>query len=131
VSNRLVSRAPSLVVAASCVALEGLTALGLGGFVAVETVVGAPSDVMTSIGVAGFGLLVGAALLWVGWGLLTAERWSRAPAVLTQILALPIAGTVIQSDQPAIGVPLIVVALVALVAILAPPTTRQLYGDDS
>ena len=74
---------------------------------------------------------MGAGLLWVVWGLVTGERWSRAPGVLAQIFALPVGGTVIQSGQPAIGIPLIAVALVGLAGLLAPPTTRVLYGDDA
>ncbi|GAA2902905.1 hypothetical protein GCM10010517_68840 [Streptosporangium fragile] len=123
------NRPMTLTVAAAVMALEGLTALLLGGYVGVETVIGAPSDLTSSIAVAGFGLLIGAALLWVGWGMLRTERWTRSPGVLTQIFTVPIAVTLIQSDQQAIGIPLIAVAVIGLVALLSPPTTQALYGD--
>jgi hypothetical protein len=42
-----------------------------------------------------------------------------------------VAVTLIQSDQPLIGIPLIVVALIGLGTLLAPPTTHALYGDDT
>ncbi|MFB9200613.1 hypothetical protein ACIBIZ_05875 [Nonomuraea spiralis] len=120
----------SLLVAAVVVAVEGLIALGLGVYVAVETVVSTPDNVTTALAESAFGLLVGAGLLWVAWGgLLRAERWGRSPGVLAQIFLLPVGVTLIQSDQPQIGVPLIVVALTGLVALLAPPTTHALYGD--
>lgn len=119
----------TLTVAAAVMALEGLTALLLGGYVAVETVIGRPSDLMSSIGVASFGILLGAALLWVGWGMLRSERWTRSPGVLAQIFCVPISVTLIQSDQQAIGIPLIAVAVIGLVALLSPPTTEALYGD--
>ncbi|MDF5756489.1 hypothetical protein [Spongiactinospora sp. TRM90649] len=120
----------SLVVAAVILAVEGLVAFVLGCVVGVLTVTSRPSDLVTSIVVAAFGLLVGAGLIWVGWGLFTAQRWGRSPAVLTQIIAVPVAITLIESGQPAMGVPLIVAAAVAAVGLLAPPTTRALYGDD-
>ncbi|MFF0864729.1 hypothetical protein ACIBK9_41570 [Nonomuraea sp. NPDC050227] len=120
----------SLLVAAVVVALEGLIALGLGIYVAVETVVSTPDSLTTAIAESAFGLLIGAGLLWVAWGgLLRAERWGRSPGVVTQIFLLPVGGTLIQSAQPLIGVPLIVLALTGLGALFAPPTTHALYGD--
>ncbi|MEV4804205.1 hypothetical protein AB0K18_29730 [Nonomuraea sp. NPDC049421] len=120
----------TLLIAAAVVAVEGLVALGLGVFVAVETLTGRPDDMTTAVAEAVFGLLVGAGLLWVAWGgLFQMERWGRSPAVLTQIFMLPISVTLIQSDQPQLGIPLIVVALAGLVTLLAPPTTHALYGD--
>ncbi|MEV4565951.1 hypothetical protein AB0K12_19495 [Nonomuraea sp. NPDC049419] len=120
----------TLLIAAAVVAVEGLVALGLGVFVAVETLTGRPDDMTTAVAEAVFGLLVGAGLLWVAWGgLFKMERWGRSPAVLTQIFMLPVSVTLIQSDQPQLGIPLIVVALTGLVTLLAPPTTHALYGD--
>ncbi|MFG1944930.1 hypothetical protein [Nonomuraea sp. NPDC048826] len=122
----------SLVMAAVIVALEGLIALGLGIYVAVETVLGGAGDLTAALAEAAFGVLVGAGLLWVAWGgLLAAERWGRAPSVVTQIFLLPVAVTLIQSDQPALGIPLIVIALAGLGMLLAPPTTHALFGDDA
>ncbi|MEV7009779.1 hypothetical protein [Streptosporangium sp. NPDC051022] len=119
----------TLTVAAAVVALEGVVALLLGLYVGVETVIGRPSDVVSSIFVAGFGILVGVALLWVAVGMLRAERWARSPGVLAQIFAVVIGVTLIQSDQRAIGIPLIAAAVIGLVALLSPPTTHALYGD--
>ncbi|MGN9839199.1 hypothetical protein ACTMTI_13860 [Nonomuraea sp. H19] len=120
----------TLLIAAVVVALEGLVALGLGVFVAVETLTGAPEDMTTAIAEAAFGALIGAGLLWVAWGgLFKMERWGRSPGVLTQIFMVPIAVTLIQSDQLQLGIPLIVVALAGLATLLAPPTTHALYGD--
>ncbi|MEV0423996.1 hypothetical protein [Streptosporangium canum] len=119
----------TLTVAAAVLGLEGLTTLVLGGYVGVETVIGRPSDVLSSLFVAGFGILVGAVLLWVGWGMLRTERWTRSLGVLAQIFATVIGITLIQSDQQTIGVPLIAVAVIGLVALLSPPTTHALYGD--
>jgi hypothetical protein len=119
----------TLTVAAAVMAVEGATALLLGGYVGVETVIGRPSDLMTSIAVAVSGIIIGAALLWVGWGMILAERWARSPGVLTQIFAIPISVTLIQSDQLVIGISLITLVVIGLVTLLSPPTTHALYGD--
>lgn len=119
----------TLTVAAAVMAVEGATALLLGGYVGVETVIGRPSDLMTSIAVAVFGIIIGAALLWVGWGMIQAERWARSPGVLTQIFAIPVSVTLIQSDQLVIGISLITLVVIGLVTLLSPPTTHALYGD--
>ncbi|MEV0390056.1 hypothetical protein [Nonomuraea sp. NPDC050643] len=124
------SRPHTLLIAATVVALEGLVASGLGVYVAVETLTGAPGNMTTAVAESVFGLLIGAGLLWVAWGgLFKMERWGRSPAVLAQIFLLPVGGTLIQSDQAQLGIPLIVVALTGLATLLAPPTTHALYGD--
>lgn len=124
-------RPPSLVAAALVVALEGLIALGLGGYGILETLRGAAGDLTAGLAAGAFGLLVGAGLLWVAWGgLLKVERWGRAPGVLTQILLIPVAVTLIQSQQALPGGTLLVMAVVGLAALLAPPTTRALVGED-
>ncbi|WP_235558089.1 hypothetical protein [Sphaerimonospora mesophila] len=123
-------RPVTVIVAAAALAAEGLLTLVLGGYVAVETLVGRPTDTVTSLAVAGFGLLTGAGLLWVAWGLWQMLRWSRGPAVVTQIFALPLAITLIQSEQYGYGVPLVAAAAVALVTLLAPSSTRALMDGD-
>ncbi|MEV4018737.1 hypothetical protein AB0J35_50415 [Nonomuraea angiospora] len=123
-------RPVTLVIAAAIVALEGLVALGLGIYVAVETLVSTPGNLTTAIAESAFGVLVGAGLLWVAWGgLFKMERWGRSPGVLTQIFMVPISVTLIQSGQPQLGIPLIVIAVAGLATLLAPPTTHALYGD--
>ncbi|MEV4107183.1 hypothetical protein [Nonomuraea sp. NPDC049695] len=124
------SRPVTLVVAAAIVALEGLAALGLGIYVGVETLVSTPDNLTTAIAESAFGVLIGAGLLWVAWGgLFRMERWGRSPGVLAQIFVLPVAVTLIQSGQPQLGIPLIVIAVAGLATLLAPPTTHALYGD--
>ncbi|MFI7642798.1 hypothetical protein [Nonomuraea sp. NPDC049400] len=124
------SRPVTLVIAAAIVALEGLAAFGLGIYVAVETLVSTPDNLTTAIAESAFGVLIGAGLLWVAWGgLFRMERWGRSPGVLAQIFVLPVSVTLIQSGQPQLGIPLIVIAVAGLATLLAPPTTHALYGD--
>ncbi|WP_214323550.1 hypothetical protein [Nonomuraea sediminis] len=125
-------RPVTVIVAAAVVALEGFIALGLGVYVAIETLMGAAKDITPAAAEAGFGILLGAGLLWVALGgLLRMERWGRAPGVLAQIITIPVAITLFDSDKPMLGIPLVVVALIGLGTLLAPPTTKALYGEDA
>jgi hypothetical protein len=123
-------RPATLAVAAAVLAAEGVFALVLGGYVAVETLVGRPADLTSALVVAAFGVLLGLALLWVAWGVWQALRWSRGPGVVTQIFIVPVAISLIGAGQYVYGVPLVVLAAVALVALLAPPSTEALMGED-
>jgi hypothetical protein len=75
---------------------------------------------MAAVGAAGLG--------WVVRGLAMARRWARSPAVLTQLIVLPVAATAIGHGGALIGVPLTVCGLVALVGLFAPSTSHRI-GD--
>ncbi|MFG1998974.1 hypothetical protein ACGFNU_07500 [Spirillospora sp. NPDC048911] len=116
--------------AAALEAAEGAAAVGFGLYVGVETLLGKAVDPATAIGVTTLALAGGAGMLACARGLLRAEPWSRAPTVLTQLFALPVAWSLWQSEQYFIGVPLGVVAVLALVLALAPPSTAWLVQDE-
>jgi hypothetical protein len=70
------------------VGVEALLAIAF----AVVLVVGAtsaerPGDLL---GQAGYFLIIGAALAAVGLGLVVGRRWARTPAIVTQLLLLPV-----------------------------------------
>ncbi|SNS05900.1 hypothetical protein [Actinomadura mexicana] len=115
--------------AAALQAAEGAAAVGFGVFTGVETAAGAAVDPASAIGVTVLALAGGLGMLGCARGLLRAAQWSRAPTVLTQLFALPIAWSLWQSDRLAIAVPLGVVAVLALIAVLSPPSTAWLIED--
>jgi hypothetical protein len=117
-------------VAAALEAAEGVAAVGFGLFTGYETLAGEAVDAATAIGVTVLALLGGAGMLGCARGLVRADSWSRAPTVLTQLFAIPVAWSLWQSDQHLIGLPLGLVAVVALVAALSPPSTAWLVRDD-
>ncbi len=119
----------TLTIAAVVLAIEGVTGFVLGGYVGVETIIGHPSDTTTSIAVAAFGLVIGAGIVRVGLGALRAERWCRSPGVLTQIFAIPVAISLIQSGHLALAAPMLAAAAIGLATLLSPPTTKVLYGE--
>ncbi|MFG3405900.1 hypothetical protein [Streptomyces sp. NPDC048142] len=61
-------------------------------------------------------------------GLFLLRGWSRGPALITQIMALPVAWTLLRSQGALIptGIVLAVVAVTGLVLVLSPATTQVL-----
>jgi len=110
-----------LTLAAAVAGLEGL-AVALWGVLMCFT--GGHNAVL-----AGLLVLVLAALpLGAAYGLRKARRWSRGPALIMQLLALPIAWTMIKSDGGVVagGVVLGVLAIAGLVLLVHPATTDAL-----
>ncbi len=79
-----------------------------------------------SVSVALFFVALGAGLLAGAWALSRCLSWARGPALITQLLSLGIAWNV--REEPAVAVPLAVVAVVALGAMLHPATIAALDG---
>ncbi|MFI1162742.1 hypothetical protein ACH4UM_03810 [Streptomyces sp. NPDC020801] len=117
-----------LTCAAALSALEGLALLVGGIWMLVLGATGDGGDRQQAV-TGGVTVLVLALLpLLAARGLLLRRSWSRGPAVITQIMALPVAYNLLQADSLAIpaGIALAVVALAALVLLVNPATTQAL-----
>ncbi|MFF0159320.1 hypothetical protein ACFYRY_17565 [Streptomyces sp. NPDC005263] len=117
-----------LVAAAALTALEGLALVVGGAWMLVEGFAGDPDDQRSAV-TGGITLIVLALLpLLAARGLLGRRGWSRGPAVITQIMALPVAYNLLQADSVAIpaGIALGVVAIAALVLLVNGATTQAL-----
>jgi hypothetical protein len=89
------------------VGIQGLLAVGFAVALVVRasTVEGAGLLVRDIVGEAGYFVLVGAALAAVGLGLVAGRRWARTPAIVTQLLLLPVVYTLIgPSRQLVLGI---------------------------
>jgi peptidoglycan/LPS O-acetylase OafA/YrhL len=117
-----------LTYAALLAALEGLALVVGGVWILVLGLTGEPDDRQQAV-TGGITLVVLALLpLLAARGLLGRRSWSRGPAVITQLMALPVAYNLLQADSMAIpaGIALAVVAVAALVLLVNPETTRAL-----
>jgi hypothetical protein len=117
-----------LTYAAALAALEGAALVAGGVWMLVEGLGGAPDDRGAAV-TGGITLIVLALLpLLAARGLLRQKSWSRGPAVITQIMALPVAYNLLQADSVAIpaGIAIAVVAVAALVLLINPVTTQAL-----
>ncbi|WP_030145954.1 hypothetical protein [Streptomyces violaceorubidus] len=117
-----------VTAAAALAALEGLALVVGGAWILVEGLTGHPDD-RTSAVTGGVTLIVLALLpLLAARGLIGRKGWSRGPAVITQIMALPVAYNMVRADSLAVpsGIVLGVVAVAALVLLVNPTTTQAL-----
>ncbi|MBA2944458.1 hypothetical protein [Streptomyces himalayensis] len=117
-----------LTAAAVLAALEGVALVAAGVYLLFRGFTG-DADSVSQAATGGVTLIVLALLpLLAARGLLQQRSWSRGPAIITQIMALPVAWTLLQADSLAIpaGIALGVVAVTALVLLVNPATTRAL-----
>ncbi|MFB7499540.1 hypothetical protein ACFC09_33505 [Streptomyces sp. NPDC056161] len=117
-----------LTWAAALAALEGAALVVGGVWTFVLGLTGSPDDRQQAVTL-GITLIVLALLpLLAARGLLLRRSWSRGPAVITQLMALPIAYSLLKADSAAVpaGIVLAVVAVAALVLLINSETTQAL-----
>ncbi|MQA04742.1 MAG: hypothetical protein GEV07_19155 [Streptosporangiales bacterium] len=124
----LAGRPPLLVTAAVIVFLQGVLVAVLAVVVGVGALVGGSSDLAGAEVMALFGLAVGAGLVVVARGLFLRRRWGRAPALLTQLLCVPVAVALVQAQQYVPGIVLGAAAVVAAFCVISRPVSEAL-GD--
>lgn len=114
-------------LAALLVGTQGLVVAAFGGYLMIDGLLGQPSSLARAEIGGALVVALGLAVLAVAWGVRRAARWSRSPAVLVQVLCLPVAWGLVQGGRFEIGVPIGVFAL-ALLALLLGPAGRDLRG---
>ena len=123
-----VRRLPALLVAAGLLGLQGLAALV---FAVLEASQLDGSRLVVGVGVTlimlGYAVLLGAAAR----GVARSRRWSRGLAVVTQLLLLLLGWSFRQPPTTVVGVVFAVVALVVLVCLLLPSSTRAFLDEDA
>ena len=115
-----------------CAALVGLQGAGLAvvaGFYLVEMITATPDDVVRALVTVALAALAAAGLALVARGLLHRRRWARAPALVTNLILLPVAVGLLQGGRWYAGAPLLVWALAVLGLLFAPSTAVALEED--
>ncbi|WP_234345853.1 hypothetical protein [Streptomyces sp. NRRL F-5755] len=115
--------------AAVLTAVEGLALAALGVYMLVMGLAGSP-DSPRQAEMGGLTVLALAALpLVAARGLWLRRRWSRGPSLITQIVAFPVAWTLVNGGGALIaaGIGLAVVAI-AVLALLVNPTATEALG---
>ena len=120
---------PALRTAAALVGLEGaalvVIALVYGG----AGLVGDPFDRTATLLEAAMAMAVGVLLLLVARGLARTAGWARSPAVVGQLLMLPVGVGLAQGRVWWAAVPVLVLAVAVLVALFT-PQARAAYADE-
>ena len=122
---------PSAVrVAAALVAVEGAALALIGPAYGVAGLVGDPFDRTATLLEAAMALTDGVLLLLVARGLARTAGWARSPAVVVQLLALPVGVGLVQGGVYWAAAPVLALAVAVLYA-LATPSARAAYsGQD-
>ncbi len=119
-------RPPSLLGAAGVQAADAAGVLVASVLAGIDAVGGKAYQQGSGIALTLIGVATAAALAWVAVGLGRARRWSRTPALLTQLFAAIVGIYLVQGHRYAWGVPFLVLAVAGFVTILVPPSLRAL-----
>lgn len=120
---------PSLLGAAGIQAAETAVVLAATVLAGIDTAAGRSYQVGSGIALTLIGAGTVALLAAVAVGLARARRWSRTPALLTQLFVGIVAIYLIQGSRYVWGVPSLVLAIAGFAALLVPPSLRALAGD--
>ena len=120
---------PTLRACAVLVAGQALGLAGIAAFYLVELMVATPGDRVRAVVTALLALAAAAGLALVARGLLRRRGWARAPALVTNLLVLPVAVGLLQGGRWYVGLPLLVWALAVLGLLFAPATSAALDED--
>ena len=116
----------TLLAATALVALEALGLLAAAVFFVVELGVADADDRVRATTAAALTLLGAVGLGLVARGLYRRRRWARAPALVSNLLVLPVAFDLTRGGRWYVGVPLLVLAVVVVVLLFVRPTDEAL-----
>ena len=117
---------PTLRAAAAVQAAESALILLATVLAGVDAAAGRSYHVNSGIALTVIGVAAVAALGLVAAGLARARRWSRTPALLTQLFAGIVGIYLLQGHRLDWGLALVVLAVLGFAALLSPPSLRAL-----
>jgi hypothetical protein len=94
-----------------------------------QDVIGEATSLGVAIALTCFAALAAAGVALLARALARRSSAARGPAIVVQLMLLVVSYYMLQADLLGVAVPLITLALVTGVALLAPPTTRALGLD--
>ncbi|MFD3665970.1 hypothetical protein ACFWVF_36105 [Streptomyces sp. NPDC058659] len=127
-STEQTSRPTRLAAAAAVAGIEALGLLAGGVYMLVKSLTDGTGDLTGALTGAVTLVALGLIPLAAARGLWLCRAWSRGPAVITQILALPVAWQLLQANSVMIpaGIALGALAVTGLVLLVHPATTEAL-----
>ena len=109
--------------------VEGLALVVLGVVYGAAGVVGSPFDRTATLLEAGLAVLAGGLVLLVARGLGEVRGWARSPAVVVQLLALPVGYGLVQGRVWVAAVPVLLLAGGVLYCLMT-AEARLAFRDD-
>jgi len=120
---------PTLRAAAVIQVAESVLVLVATVLVGVDAASGQSYHVNSGIALLVLGVVAVLALALVAAGLARARRWSRTPALMTQLFAGIVGIYLLQGHRLDWGLALVVLAVLGFAALLSPPSMRALTSD--
>ena len=117
---------PTVRAAAVVQAAEAAMVCAASVLAAMDAAAGRSYQTDSGIALALIGFGTAVALGWVAVGLARARRWSRTPALLTQLFTGIVGIYLVEGHRYAWGVPALVAMAAGFVALLVPPSLRAL-----
>ena len=121
---------PTLRAAAVIQAAESVLVLAATVLAGVDAASGQSYHVSSGIALTVIGVAAVAGLALVAAGLARARRWSRTPALLTQLFAGIVGIYLLQGHRLDWGLALLVLAVLGFAALLSPPSLRALTSSE-
>jgi hypothetical protein len=119
-------RPPTITAAVAIEALEAALVLAAAVLAGIDTGRGRSYQLSSGIAITVIGVATAALLGLVAGGLRRPRRWTRTPALLTQLFTGIVGIYLLQGGRYGWGVPAILLALAGFATLLAPPSTRAL-----
>jgi hypothetical protein len=121
-------RPPRLTAAAALTAVEALALFAAGVYLLVAGLAGKPDDPGQAEALGVTVVVIGILPLVAARGLLGRRSWSRGPAMITHIIALPVAYALMSSGGSLVpaGIAVAAVAIAGLVLLVNAATTQAL-----
>jgi hypothetical protein len=120
----------TLRCAAAVEAVQALMVAAASVFAMVDTAAGRSYQLASGVALSLIGAGCAVVLALVAAGLARGRRWSRTPALLTQLFVGIVGIYLIQGHRLDWGVPSVVLAVAGLATLLAPPSLRVLTGQE-
>ena len=116
----------TLLAVTALLAAEALGLAAIAAFYLVELAVATTDDTLRAVVTAVLAALAAAGMALVARGLGRGRRWARAPALVANLLVLPVAWDLVRGGRGYVGVPLAVLAVAVLVLLFTPATDAAL-----
>jgi hypothetical protein len=118
--------APTLRWAVILLGLEAAALAVVVGVLIYEDVTTTPTSVRGAVLVTLYAVIMTVVLAGLAWALHRRQKWARGPAIVMQLLLVPIGFTMASGGAAWLGVPTILVGLAGAGTLLAPATRAAL-----
>ena len=119
-------RPPALLLAAAAQGAEAVVLLAAAVLSAVDTAAGRSYQRSSGIALTVIAFGAVAVVAFIAWGIYRVRRWSRTPALLTQLFVGTTGVYLLEGHRLDWGVPTLLLAIAGFVGLLLPPSLRAL-----